>query len=148
MTEYTHQIINGVEVPLTADEIAALQARDAAIAAAPIPPAKAGAYLLSKGVDVVSTLHPALNGNYALDNTHMVEIQGLMMGIMLAGTFPNNATTYDLHDSVGEPHTFPDVTTFKNFALSILNYVSPLTQYITSNGVSGALPTSNSIALA
>lgn len=98
---------------------------------------------ISAGINLTSTATPSLNGTYGVGASNQLEINGLVTGIMVTGTFPNNSTTYLLHDKAGNAHTFPDVATFKNFAVAVLNFVAPISQYAASGGAVGSIPSNN-----
>ena len=106
MTTYTNSIVNGVSVPLTADEIAAFEASDAAAAT---PAATAPILLgqaLGAGLAITSTATPALNATYALDQASQDQLYQIASYAQNFGVFPNGQSTMAYNDISGVPHTF------------------------------------------
>lgn len=75
--------------------------------AAPVPtPAQSAAAILASGAPIVSSSTSALNGTYALDQTHLDYITSLVAGISAGQGMPNGASTVTLFDVAGAPHAF------------------------------------------
>lgn len=111
----------------------------------PVTQQAADAALLA-GLAITSTGSSAVNGTYALTTQSQAYINGLMSSILANGTFFGGATTQVFYDLANNPHTFPDVTVFKNFALAVGNFVDQVTLYGLSNGTQGSLP-SNQVTI-
>ncbi len=112
-----------------------------------LTPAQQAANAIAAGIQIVSTSTPTLNGTYALDAISLSDINGLVTGIMLNGSFPDSQSTYIYHDSSFTPHTFPSIAAFKAFATAVLNFSSQVIQYAKSGGTLGAIP-SNPVTIA
>ncbi len=97
--------------------------------------------LLASTVTITSSGTPALNGQYTITDADQAHINAVVTNILLNGTFPRGTTTYAWPDSSGTLHTFPDVTTFKAFAIAVAGYVAALLQVVT--GSSTTLPSSS-----
>lgn len=150
---YTVAGLNGsCDVAMTADEISAKEAADAAAnAAAAAAEAHtaikaSAASAIAAGIAITSTATPSLNGTYDLDQTSQNQVSATTTYILLNGTFPGGGTTMPWVDQNGSAHVWPNVAEFKAFATVYANYVAAVSLYAASNGASGALP-SNSVTI-
>lgn len=90
---------------MTPEGIAAVEAVLAAHNPAKLPPQQMLADALAAGLAIVSTGTPSLSGTYAIDGDTTANLQGLILGYQVRGSFPKGASTYAYHDLAGEPHT-------------------------------------------
>lgn len=141
---------NSGDIAVTYAGIGWTYANDTFTAPAVVPlvlsPTQTAQNAIAAGLTVTSTSTPVLNGTYALNPTSLADLNGLVTGVMIAGTFPNDAATYDYHDASLVAHTFPSLTEFKAFATAVLNFVSSVTQYAKSGGALGSIP-SNQVTI-
>ncbi len=112
----------------------------------PLTPQQQAYQAIADGLTITSTSTPALNGTYALDTVSLSDMNGLVTGIMLNGSFPSGQSTYIYHDSSFLPHAFPSIELFKSFATAVLNFSSQVIQYAKSGGTLGSIP-SNQITI-
>jgi hypothetical protein len=110
---------------------------------APTPPtlAQQAQTALAAPVDITSTSTPSLNGAYAITDIDQAHITAVVTNILLTGSFPGGASTYDWPDASGALHTFPSVAEFKSFATALSAYVAALIGCTT--GAVSALPNSS-----
>lgn len=108
----------------------------------------AGMAALNAGIAITSTSNSALNGTYALTSNTMIMLSGAVAYCLLNGNFPGNASTLIFFDASGAGHVFSTVAEFELFSEAVASYVTPIQDYINSNGTVGALPTSNAVTIA
>lgn len=101
---------------------------------------------LENGVEISSTGTPALNGTYSTSEEFREKIDETITYIGVNGSFPDGVSELPLEDMAGNIHTFPDTTTFKNFATAYANYVAAVL-YAIDAGTLGSLP-SNQVTIA
>jgi hypothetical protein len=89
---------------------------------------------LPQSVAVVSTGTPSLSGTYSIVSDQTGDMTGVVVGLLLNGTFPNGGTTYGWPDASLTLHTFT-IPQFKLFSSAILTYVSAWKQ-----AMQGVLP--------
>jgi hypothetical protein len=122
----------------TPDELTSAFSGYAAMAGAENAKA-AGLAAMGKGISIVSSSTPALNGTYPLSSDALFELTGLMAYTEAKGAFPNGASTLDLYDASGKAHTCESVAGFQAFAEACCALVTQIKEYVYSGG-SGSLP--------
>ena len=147
MTDYTHKIVvdcsEGTQIiPLTSEEIAELEARDAAYTPTPTQQAQT---LLTGGLTLTSTGTPSLNGTYPADAATTAIINAEVTSILLNGVFADGTSTLSWPDTSGTMHVFPSPAEFKLFAAALASFVSGISKF--QMGITTSLP-SNTVTIA
>jgi hypothetical protein len=74
-------------------------------------------------VAVVSTGTPSLSGTYLIGSEQTGDMTGVILGLVVNGTFPNGGTSYGWPDAGSTLHTFT-ISQFKAFSSGVLAYVA------------------------
>ena len=93
--ETTPEVVNGV-----------LTQQWQQVAAPAVTPRQTAAAILSAGCAVVSTSTPTLSGTYPLDAYAVQNLTALVAAISANQGLPNGASTVEILDVAGTPHTF------------------------------------------
>lgn len=99
--------------------------------------------LFSAGVlsiNLISTATPSLDGNYLVTPDAQTSINGIVTYILSNNRFPAGLSAMPWIDADGNVRSFPDVTTFKNFATAFADFLTAVLLYIASG--EGTIPTS------
>lgn len=81
---------------------------------------------------------PDQSGAFTIRQADIAHLHAVITGILLNGSFPNNANTYTWKNASGVEHTFQTIAEFKEFATAILDIVASC--YAVINGTSTSLP--------
>lgn len=109
-------------------------------------PAHQAAALLASGLELKSTGTPALNGTYSVTVQSIANVSNVTTYILKNNKFPAGVTQMPWVDKDGNPHLFPTVETFENFATAFGDFVAACQIFGDSNGQAGSLP-SNQITI-
>lgn len=93
----------------------------------PATPEQIYALAVSKGIAIVSTSTPSLNGTYAIDGAAVQNISGVYSGIKDGDGLPGGGTSFNYPDASGAMHGFT-ATTFPPFARAVRDYLYALSQ--------------------
>lgn len=107
------------------------------IVAPPQTLAQQAAAAMSAGLQITSTVTPALNGTYAVDQLSQMDIIAIETSLSAGKGLPGGAASFGYQDVTGAFHSFTPAN-FKDFAAAVRDYVYALRAF--SVGTSSSLP--------